>query len=275
MDTEHYQHSLDGEEEDDGESSFVRGISPGEREHSPNASTTPFSHQGFEQPELSIDPALDTPPPETFRHHRITHHHAGQDEEGVDDGSLQRQQAQIHLAPSRLPRQIYTDLARSANRFSLQHHPSDQLEVSSAELQPSSPEPAKIPPQERRLPDRAITDETLDDAYVSFILYCNPSVPLDCDTTELRKAFRQPPRSDGKTFNLHHLFQLIEKFEEKEIKTWTKLATQLGVERTADQSAQKVQQYAVRLKVGNPSRDISPSIVNPARDTEMDACDAY
>ena len=99
------------------------------------------------------------------------------------------------------------------------------------------------------MPDRAVTDETLDDAYVAFILYCNPSVPLDCDTTELRKAFRQPPKSDGKTFNIHHLLQLIEKFEEKEIKTWTKLAIQLGVERTADQSAQKVQQYAVRLKV--------------------------
>ena len=72
---------------------------------------------------------------------------------------------------------------------------------------------------------------------------------MDCDTTELQRAFRLPPKSDGKTFNVFELFQLIAKLEQKEIKTWTKLAIELGVERTPDQSAQKVQQYAVRLKV--------------------------
>lgn len=104
-------------------------------------------------------------------------------------------------------------------------------------------------PSDRSLPSRNVTDETLDDAYVAFILYCNPSVPLDCDTAELRKAFRLPPKSDGKTFNVHELLQLIDKLEQKQIKTWTRLAMELGVERTPDQSAQKVQQYAVRLKV--------------------------
>lgn len=103
-------------------------------------------------------------------------------------------------------------------------------------------------PTDRSLPDKNVTDETLDDAYVEFILYCNPSVPLTCDTTELRKVFRQPPKSDGKTFNVYRLLQLIEKFERKDIKTWTKLAIELGVERTPDSSVQKVQQYAVRLK---------------------------
>lgn len=99
------------------------------------------------------------------------------------------------------------------------------------------------------MPDKNVSDETLDDAYVAFILYCNPSVSLDIDTTDLRKQFRSPPKSDGKTFNVFTLFKLIEKFESKEVKTWTKLAIELGVERTAESSAQKVQQYAVRLKV--------------------------
>ena len=113
-------------------------------------------------------------------------------------------------------------------------------------------QPKNLPPftpSDRSLPDRRVTDATLDDAYIAFILYCNPAVPLDCDTAELRKVFRQPPKSDGKTFNIYRLLQLIEKFERKDIKTWTKLAIELGVERTPDSSAQKVQQYAVRLKV--------------------------
>jgi hypothetical protein len=104
----------------------------------------------------------------------------------------------------------------------------------------------------RILPDRAVTDETFDDAYVDFIMYCNPSVPLDTDTTELRKIFRAPPKSDGNIFSTFTLFELIQKLELKEIKTWAQLAIVLGVEPPAldkGQSAQKVQQYAVRLKV--------------------------
>ncbi|KAG0130248.1 ARS binding protein 2-domain-containing protein [Tuber indicum] len=259
MDAEHYQHSLDEEEDDDEESSFVQGITAGGHDHSQDTSPPEFSHQSFERQHLSIDPALDTPPPENHPHHLHHHHHTGQDNDDEEgDGSshhrLQQpqQQVQNHFVQSQLPRQLYTDLARSANQFSLQHHAPDQLSTPPAQFQASSPASGKIlptfTPSDRSLPDRAVTDETLDDAYVAFILYCNPSVPLDCDTAELRKAFRQPPKSDGKTFNIHHLLQLIEKFEEKEIKTWTKLAIQLGVERTADQSAQKVQQYAVRLK---------------------------
>lgn len=104
-------------------------------------------------------------------------------------------------------------------------------------------------PQDRTLPSKDVTDDTIDDAYVQFILYCNPSVPLDTDTTELRKVFRMPPRSDGKVFNMFNLMGLIEKYENKELKTWTKLAIKLGVEKTEKSSAQKVQQYAVRLKV--------------------------
>jgi hypothetical protein len=83
-------------------------------------------------------------------------------------------------------------------------------------------------------------------------MYCNPAVPLDTDTIELRKIFRAPPKSDGKTFSTFTLFQLIRKLDQKEIKTWAQLAIDLGVEPPAlekGQSAQKVQQYAVRLKV--------------------------
>lgn len=107
--------------------------------------------------------------------------------------------------------------------------------------------------QERRsLPTRAVTDDNLDDAYVDFIMYCNPTVALNTDTTELRKIFRAPPKSDGKSFSTFRLFELIGKLEQKEIKTWAQLALDLGVEPPSaekGQSAQKVQQYSVRLKV--------------------------
>lgn len=107
---------------------------------------------------------------------------------------------------------------------------------------------------ERVLPSYDVSDDTFDDAYVVFIFYCNPAIPLDTDTLELRRAFRSPPRSDGKNFSTYTLFELIRKLEMKEIKTWAQLAIDLGVEPPAvdkGQSAQKVQQYAVRLKVAN------------------------
>jgi hypothetical protein len=104
----------------------------------------------------------------------------------------------------------------------------------------------------RSLPAREVTDDSFDDAYVTFIMYCNPTIPLDTDTTELRKIFRAPPKSDGKNFSTFTLFELIRKLDQKELKTWAQLALELGVEPPAldkGQSAQKVQQYAVRLKV--------------------------
>ena len=97
-----------------------------------------------------------------------------------------------------------------------------------------------------------MTDSNIDDAYVMFILYCNPNVPPSVDTSELRKTFRSPPRSDGKSFSVFTLFELIRKLDSKELKTWIQLAIELGVEPPSlekKQSTQKVQQYAVRLKV--------------------------
>ncbi|RDW70746.1 putative ARS binding protein Abp2 [Aspergillus mulundensis] len=103
----------------------------------------------------------------------------------------------------------------------------------------------------RSLPSREITDENIDDAYILFIFYCNPNVPLSADSTELRKTFRCPPRSDGKSFSIFTLWELIKKLDNKELKTWIQLAIELGVEppdMEKKQSTQKVQQYAVRLK---------------------------
>ncbi|EAU35314.1 conserved hypothetical protein [Aspergillus terreus NIH2624] len=105
--------------------------------------------------------------------------------------------------------------------------------------------------ESRSLPSRDITDDTIDDAYVMFIFYCNPNVPLSADTSELRKTFRCPPRSDGKSFSIFTLWELIRKLDSKELKTWHALAIELGVEPPVieqKQSTQKVQQYAVRLK---------------------------
>jgi ARS binding protein 2 len=108
-------------------------------------------------------------------------------------------------------------------------------------------------PTDRSLPAREVTDEeTFENAYVAFILYCNPSFPLNIDANDLRRNFNSPPRSDGKNFSTLVLFELLKKLESKDIKTWTELALELGVEKPVmekGQSSQKVQQYSVRLKV--------------------------
>ncbi|KAL8282085.1 hypothetical protein RB600_005506 [Gaeumannomyces tritici] len=102
------------------------------------------------------------------------------------------------------------------------------------------------------LPPRNVREDTIEDAYVQFILCCNPAVPHDTDTTGLKDAFRVPPKSEGKTFSTFHLYQLIGQLTQKEeIKTWGDLALRLGVEppnHEKNQSTQKIQQYAVRLK---------------------------
>jgi hypothetical protein len=117
-----------------------------------------------------------------------------------------------------------------------------------------TPPPSSSPrfsPDDRTLPPRHVSDETIDDAFASFILYCNPHFATSTDTTELVKLFRTPPKSDGNAFSSWALFELIRKFDAKEIKTWTQLALDLGVappDTDKGQSTQKVQQYSVRLK---------------------------
>ncbi|KAJ9149255.1 Ars binding protein [Pleurostoma richardsiae] len=122
------------------------------------------------------------------------------------------------------------------------------LTASSSAVRNAVPRPLGVRPT---LPDRNVTADTIDDAYVEFILYCNPAVPLETDTTVLREAFRTPPKSGGKSFSTFTLFELIRQLESKEIKTWAELALKLGVEppdQDRGQSSQKIQQYAVRLK---------------------------
>ncbi|KAL6691101.1 ARS binding protein 2 domain-containing protein [Trichoderma pleuroticola] len=105
--------------------------------------------------------------------------------------------------------------------------------------------------QRSSLPDRNVTPDTLEDAFVRFIFYCNPALPLDADTESLREAFANPPKSGGKSFSPFLIFDLVQRFYRKEIKTWTELTTRLGVEPpdlSKDESAQKVAQYGVRLK---------------------------
>ncbi|KAI9670162.1 MAG: hypothetical protein M1817_004499 [Caeruleum heppii] len=130
--------------------------------------------------------------------------------------------------------------------------PSDAASAVSQRFTPSPHDQTKrLQPNSRSgdrcLPSRNVTNGTLDDAYVAFIQYCNPVVSLSADSTELRKIFRAPPRSDGKCFSTYTLLELIRKLEHKEIKTWTQLAIQLGVEppiAEKGQSTQKVQQEA-------------------------------
>ena len=164
-----------------------------------------------------------------------------------------------HLEVSPIDPQLSSsDPARgSVSHPSRQHDPSamDLPSVKTSRLcsDASTFESSEI--VDRLLPSYDVSDDTFDDAYVAFIFYCNPTIPLDTDTSELRKAFRSPPKSDGKNFSTFTLFELIRKLEMKEIKTWAQLAIDLGVEPPAvdkGQSAQKVQQYAVRLKVVLP-----------------------
>ncbi|KAF5678895.1 ARS-binding protein [Fusarium heterosporum] len=133
----------------------------------------------------------------------------------------------------------------------------------------SRPAPAQPPPQpgasgagsaappdltlnaRRDLPDRSVSEESIENAYVDFVLFCNPAVPLDTDTASLREAFRNPPRSGGKSFSTFAIYELVHKFYDSEIRTWTELTTTLGVEPpdpSKEESAQKVAQYGVRLK---------------------------
>lgn len=113
----------------------------------------------------------------------------------------------------------------------------------------ANPRQPALPPA---LPDRNVTADTIEDAYVRFIFYCNPALPPDADTNSLREAFANPPRSGGKSFSPFVIFELVRRFYRKEIKTWTELTTTLGVEPpdlAKDESVQKIAQYGVRLKV--------------------------
>ncbi|KAK0748537.1 ARS binding protein 2-domain-containing protein, partial [Apiosordaria backusii] len=107
-----------------------------------------------------------------------------------------------------------------------------------------SPSTARPP-----LPNRQVNATNIEDAYVDFILHCNPCVPPGTDTSALREAFRALPKSGGKSFSAYLLFDLIKQFDTKQLKTWAELAIKLGVDPPGEgESGQKIQQYAARLK---------------------------
>lgn len=152
------------------------------------------------------------------------------------------------MRPKRTPSPSHS---RHASTDSTTHRRLGSRSLSPAVANSSSRAPASFVPNDRSLPSRDVSADTLTDAYVSFILYCNPNFSLDVDTSTLRNTFNTPPKSDNKDFETFPLFQLIKKFDAKEIKTWAQLALDLGVEApdtSKGQSVQKVQQYSVRLK---------------------------
>ena len=169
-------------------------------------------------------------------------HHAPQ--AYYSDASTARQSLATPSTPSQ----------NASPRFARTSSPAGQsrLHTSNAQQpQTSYTEQTSFTPEDRGLPSLNASDDTFDDAYVAFILYCNPSFSLDTDTTELKRVFRNPPKSDGKSFSTFTLFELLKKLDAKELKTWTELALELGVEKPdveRGQSSQKVQQYSVRLK---------------------------
>jgi hypothetical protein len=193
-----------------------------------------------------IDPNLDQTttaaarqhghaPMSSLPHQSAPNHHLLQ----PDNASL----SSAHLAHG-----FYGDMSRSS------HTPPPSSSPRFAAISPTS-QPKQLPasyvPDDRSPPSRHVSDGTMDDAYASFILYCNPNFATGTDTTELVKLFRTPPKSDGNAFSSWTLFELIRKFDAKEIKTWTQLALDLGVappDTDKGQSTQKVQQYSVRLK---------------------------
>lgn len=151
-----------------------------------------------------------------------------------------------HLAHS-----FYGDMSRTSQTPSTPSNASPRFSAISPSSQ-SKQLIANYVPTDRPAPSRDVSDETLDAAYATFILYCNPNFPTNIDTAELTRLFRTPPKSDGKSFSTWSLFELIRKLDSGEIKTWTQLALDLGVEKPdtdKGQSTQKVQQYSVRLKV--------------------------
>ncbi|KAF2165207.1 hypothetical protein M409DRAFT_24590 [Zasmidium cellare ATCC 36951] len=179
-----------------------------------NPRTTAFAHSQFNSPVYGIDPGL-----------------------------------QLQSSPQGLQPQSARQGRHSSNERGSMQPPN----ISSPRMNSTSPGPAfSFKPIDRALPSRDVTPETIADAYVNFILYANPNFALDVDTSTLKQTFETGlPKSDNKDFEPYRLFELLKKFDSKEIKTWNQLALDLGVEPpdpSKGQSVQKVQQYSVRLK---------------------------
>jgi hypothetical protein len=209
-----------------------------------NPAFSPFRHPSAGVP--AIDPGLEQSTGANRNGHApmsAIPHSAPNHLLQPDNASLNR----AHLAHG-----FYGDMARNSQPPST---PSNASPRFSAAVTPTSQSKHSAPsytPDDRHLPSQDVSDNTFDNAFASFILYCNPSFALSTDTSELVKLFRIPPKSDGNAFSTWLLFELIGKFSTGELKTWTQLALDLGVappDTDKGQSTQKVQQYSVRLKV--------------------------
>lgn len=213
-------------------------------EHSGNSGGAAFSP--FRHPAVpAIDPSLDqSTSADRNGHAPMSSIHQTSNHLLPDNASLNSQ----HMSHP-----FYGDMSRSSQTPSTPSNASPRFSAISPTSQPKQIATSFVP-SDRPAPSRDVSDDTIDDAYAAFILYCNPSFPTTIDTSELTKLFRTPPKSDGRAFSTWTLFELIRKLDAKEIKTWAQLALDLGVEPPdieKGQSTQKVQQYSVRLKVRN------------------------
>ena len=199
-------------------------VGAGSSQHYLSASTpsSSFSQTQFPSPLFALDPSLHNSP-----------QHLHPTARSVTSG---------HRSPLRHE--------ATESHGSMQPPSSVSPRLSNATPARGSPLPTSQP-ADRSLPSREVTVDTIADAYVRFILFCNPHFPLSTETSTLEKSFRSPPKSDNKDFDTYRLFELVKQFDAKEIKTWGQLALDLGVEApdlSKGQSTQKVQQYTVRLK---------------------------
>ena len=209
-----------------------------------NPAFSPFRHPSAGVP--AIDPGLERSTGANRNGHAsmsVIPHSTSNHMLQADNASL----SSTHLAHG-----FYGNMARNSQPPSTPSNASPRYSAAVSPTSQSKHTATSHTPDDRSLPSRDVSDETIDSAFASFVLYCNPSFALSTDTSELVKLFRTPPKSDGNSFSTWTLFELIRKFSAGEIKTWTQLALDLGVappDTDKGQSTQKVQQYSVRLKV--------------------------
>lgn len=113
----------------------------------------------------------------------------------------------------------------------------------------------RIPPSEtgRVLPSREVNRDTIQPAFVQFILFCNPEFnDEEADTERLGEVFSSPPTSSKKSFHVYDVYLQVKRLLGGEIKLWSQVALDLGVEPGPDEersgASQRVVQYIVRLK---------------------------
>lgn len=162
-----------------------------------------------------------------------------------------------HDANGHLHQQYYQDQNHDRHSLATPQTPSQHQSPRFSTLTPAPPRSTfqqSYIPQDRSLPDRNVTEDNIADAYVAFILYCNPCFPLSVDTTLLKLKFTELPASEGVRHSIYRLYELIKRHEAKDpaCEHWTKMILLLGVngpDTEKKQSAQKLSQYGVRLKV--------------------------